>query len=155
MLTISHHLTRPLGGVQIDGDGHKTVVDVLVHLVPGLAEDAQHPLVLRQHLSGEPAHPTLAGGGSNVLQQHRSQTSTLLGVGDVEGHLGFCRSGTVKTGNSDDVLSAPIRRITPAGRGTNRDQCDSVTMVNSGKSVQIPVWDSVKRREEPQIGGLL
>ena len=83
------------------------VLEVVPDRVAGVAEDAEHAPVLRQHLGDEAVDAVLAGGGGEVLEQHRAEPAALVGVGDDEGDLGRrpVRVDPVVAADGDDVVA--------------------------------------------------
>ena len=139
------HGLRLLGRGDREGDGDDAVVVVVADLVAGLGEHRDHLAVLRQDVGDEPAHPLLLGDRREVLQQHRPHTPALVGVGDVERHLGGGRVDAV-------VAAMPmISSRTVATRATRS------VVVDLGEAGDVAVAELLQRREEAQVdrlGGL-
>ena len=79
---------------------HDPAVGVLRELVPGVGEDLEHRVVLDEHLRLDPADPTVANQGEQVLEEQGAETLAVMGVRDQHGdldRLGADRLGRRKT----------------------------------------------------------
>ncbi|MDI2022940.1 hypothetical protein PJL18_03484 [Paenarthrobacter nicotinovorans] len=94
VLTGLHDCPRFFRGVDVELDAHHAVVKVALEVIPGVGEDHQHLAVVRQDLGGEPPDAVLPCSHGEVLQEDRTDAAPLVGVGNVEGHLGF--AGIIK-----------------------------------------------------------
>ena len=147
VLAVGHHRERPVGGVDVEPDGHDAVLGALPDLVPGLLEDGDHAAVLRQDLRDEPPHAPLARGRGEVLEQHGPQAAALVGVRDVERDLGLVGADAVVPGDADDLVLAVRSR--PARHG---DQSHPVDVVDGDQPRQVALGQPLQRGEEPQVG---
>ncbi len=87
---------------------HHAVLEAAVDLVAGVAEDLDHPPVLRQHVGDELVDAALAAGLREVLEQQLADAAALVGVLHEEGDLGL----------GDALLLGLLRRqpVEPADR---------------------------------------
>ena len=69
-----HHADRGVGGVDRELQPHHAVLVAAGDLVAGVAEDLDHPAVLRQHLGDEPVDAALAAGLGEVLEQQLARS---------------------------------------------------------------------------------
>jgi hypothetical protein len=139
VLARGHHRQRPLGRVDVEGEVHDAVVDVAADLVARLGEDREHPPVLGQHLGDEAGDALLARGGGQVLQEHRAHAAALVGVGDVERHLG-------------EVVLDPVVAADPDDRVAGQDdEGHPVGVVDLGEPAQVAVGQARHGREEAQV----
>ena len=89
MLAGPHHADGGVGGVDRELQPHHAVLEAARDLVAHLAEDLDHPAVLRQDLGDELVDAALAAGLGEVLEQQLADPAALVGVLDQEGHLGL------------------------------------------------------------------
>lgn len=128
--------------IDVEVHGHDTVVETARDLVAGGLEDLQHRTVLRQHLGGEPAEPQIPGSSGEMFEEDRADAATLVGVGDVEGHLGGGLGDLVEAPDSDDVGA------------DEHDHRHPIPMVDVDEPFEITFGQAGQRGEEAQVDGL-
>ena len=143
VLALGHHRQGALGGVDLEVDQHHAVVQDAPHVEACVGEHVDHPRVLRQHLRGEGADAALAGGGGQVLQQHRSQPRALPVIGHHERDLGGVLLGAVVAGDADDRLPHHGHQRHP------------VPVVHDGETAQVPGGQRRHGGEEAHVQGAL
>ena len=144
MLARLHHGLRPPRGVDVEAQHHHAVVEVPLHLVPGLGEDRDHLAVLGQHLGGEAPDAVLTGGGGQVLEQDGTDAAALVVVRDVEGDLGLVRVvEAVVAADADDV------------RAAGDDEGHAVAVVHLREALELLRAELGLVREEAQVDGVL
>lgn len=115
------------------------VVELLAHLVAGVAEHADHPGVRGEHLGGETGHAPLPAGGGEVLEEDGPEATAVLGVRDVEGDLGDVGLDAVVAPDGEDPVLA------------REHEGDAVAVVDVGEAVEVLVAQPFHRREEPVV----
>ena len=135
-------LDRSRSRVDVEVHGYDAVVEAAGDLVAGGLEDLQHRSVLRQHLGGELADPQVPGRGGEMFEEDRADAATLVGIGDVEGHLGGGGRNLVEAADPDDIGS------------DEHDHGNTVTVVDGDEPVEVAFGQPRQRREETQIDRL-
>ena len=135
------HFDGPCRGIDIEVHGHDAVVESAGDFVAGGLEDLQHRTVLGQHLGGEALDPGFARGRGQVLQQDRTDPAALVGIGDVERHLGVGVADPVEATAADDVIA------------DEHDQRHPVAVVDVDEAIEIALRQPGQRSEEAQIDG--
>ena len=132
-----------LGRLDLEAERDHAVLEAAVDLVAGVGEDGHHLAVLGQDLGGELLDAGLPGDDGQVLEQHRADAAALVGVRDVEGHLGGGRGDAVVPADPDDRVAH------------GRDQGDPVVVVDIGEAPHIAVAQLAQRREEAHVDRLV
>ncbi|MCY1236646.1 hypothetical protein D9M72_493120 [compost metagenome] len=113
-------------------------------VVAGVGEDHQHFAVFRQHFGAEFTDPVFAGGGGQVFQQDGADAAALVGVGYIEGNLGFFGIG-------QPVVPADAQDF--AANGDH--QRHPVLVVHLREALQLLAGEPRLEGEEPHVDGLL
>ena len=82
-------------------------------------------------------------GRGEVLEQHRTETSSLMIIAHHECNLSNTIGYAVVATNTDQFI------------GNRRNQCDPINMINVGEAVQISFREFWIGSEKPQVHGLL
>ncbi|CAB4907925.1 unannotated protein [freshwater metagenome] len=144
LLALVGHRQRLLGGRDREGEVDDAVLVGAPRLVAGVQEHPDHAGVLAEHLGDEPGDAPLAGGGGQVLQQHRAQPASLVGVLDEEGDLGVVGARVaVVAADADELLAQ------------QDDEGHPVVVVDVGEPVEVLVAEPLHRPEEPVVAGLV
>ena len=113
-------------------------------VVPGIGEDHQHFAVFRQHFGAEFADAVFAGSGGQVFQQDGPDAAALVGVGYIEGNLGFFGIG-------QPVVAADAQDFPADGD----HQRHPVLVVHLREALQLLAGEPRLEGEEPHVDGLL
>jgi hypothetical protein len=134
---------RVLGRLQPELQPQHAALVLVPHHEPGVLEDPQHPAVRGQHVGDEPGDAPFPRGRGDVLQEHRAEPAALVGVLDVEGHLGLVVGGALVADHADHLV--------PDGG----DQRHPVRVVDHGEPLDVPVGEPPVEREEPEVDRLV
>ena len=146
------------------GQLHHAVVILAPHRQPGVAEQVQDGVVVRQHLGGERRHATDPGHRDQVLKQQRGDTAAVHAIGDRQRDLRSRLAGTeLVAGHSHQLVVAeqaeqrhPARTIVqadppglPLGRDPARAEETEVQVVRRHRLVQPPDDLVIPRTRRP------
>jgi hypothetical protein len=99
-----------------NGQIHHAIADPAPQRQPRVAEQAQHSIVVRQHLSGEGLHAAGPSQGDQVLEQQRGDTAPVHAVGggqrDLRGHPARVQ---LVTGHSRQFVAQQAEQCDHAG----------------------------------------
>jgi hypothetical protein len=137
------HLAGLLGRGDREAQMHHAIGVLALDLISGVAEDAQHAAVVREHLGDEPGDAVLASGIGQVLEQDGSDAPALVRVLDHERHLGFGRVGSepLVPSNGHDPWTA------------DDHQRFALPVIDVDEPFEVARGDAGVRREVAQVPG--
>ncbi len=142
VLAAPHHADRGVGRVDRELQHQHAVLVTADDVVTGVAERLDHPLVVREHLGGEPLDAALATGLGQMLQEQLGDAPTLVLVLDQEGDLGLRLVGL-------GVRVVAPDRDHPAAQ--EHHQGHPAVVVDLGEAADVARREGRHRREEAVV----
>ena len=139
VLAAAHHPDRGVGGVDRELEGEHALVVAAGDAVAGVAEGLDHPLVVGQHLGGEPLDAPLPARLGQVLEQQLPDPPALVLVLDQERHLGLAGLGDVVAPDRDHPALEQQHQRHPVG------------VVDVGEPLHVALRQLRHRAEEPVV----
>ena len=137
------HGQRVLGRLEVERQPRDTVVELVVDDVAGLLEHPQHLVVGGQDVGHEPRDASLPGRRRDVLEEDRADAAPLVGVLDVERHLGGVLVEPLVADDADHLVA------------DRRDECHAVVVVDDREALDVALGQLAVEGEEAEVDGLV